>query len=167
MQRFPWFASLCVFIAAALLSGCGSSSKKDYPVTVPRFLLEASGDDVGINVRLPISGVVVRVSPKSMITEYDITRAQVVQSDLGPAVMFQLTSEATRDLYRISATNLGRRLLTTLNGEPVAVSNMDRPIGEGVIISYMEVAASELPRLVEDINKTCADLQKELAKKRK
>lgn len=166
MRRLS-FLSIC-FTLSLLLAGCGSTpSKKDYPVTVPRFLIEADSEEVGINVRLPLSGSVVRVSPKSMVTEYDVTNVQVVQSDLGAALMFQLTPDATRDLYRISATNQGKRIVTTLNGEALAASRMDRPLAEGVIVAYLEVPATELPELATNITRTCADLQKELAKKKK
>ncbi|MFH1498263.1 MAG: hypothetical protein ABII82_10605 [Verrucomicrobiota bacterium] len=167
MKRLSWFTAACAIALSVLFSGCGSTSEKDYPVSVPRFLIEADGDEVGINVRLPLSGVLVRVKPKSIITEYDITNAQVVQSDLGAAVMFQLTSQAARDLYRLSATNQGRRILTTVNGEALAASRMDTPIGEGVIVSYLEIPPELLPELVENINKTCRDLQKELDKQKK
>ncbi len=167
MQRISWFSCLCVLGLTFLLSGCASNSKKDYPATVARFLIEARGDDAGINIQLPVSGVVIRVSPKAMITEYDIVSAQLVQTDLGPCVMFQLTQEAGRALFRISATNQGSRLITTINGRALGARLMERPIGDALIISYLELPASGLPELVDNINKTAVDLQKELAKKKK
>lgn len=153
---------------AVLFAGCSSNpKKKDYPVTVARFMVETTGDEVGVPVRLPVSGSVVRISPRAMITEYDITYAELLESDLGPCVMFQLSQQAGRDLYRISATNQGNRLVTTVNGRPLAAYRMDRPMGEGMIISYLEVPAAEMAEMVKNINKTSADLQKELEKKKK
>lgn len=167
MQRFSQFIVLGIIASFMFfVAGCGTTSKKDYQVEVARFLVEARGDDSGVNIQLPISGSVVRVSPKAMITEYDVVSAQVVQSDLGVCVMFQLTQDAGRALFRISATNQGSRLVTTINGVPLAAQVMQRPIGDAVIISYLEIPPEELPELVKNINKTSADLQKELAKKR-
>jgi len=167
MQRIIRLVSFGIVGLSILLTGCSSTSKKNYPVTVARFLVEATGDDAGVNVQLPISQVTVRVSPKAMITEYDILSAQLVQSDLGPAVMFQLNQQAGRDLFRLSATNLGSRLVTTINGAAVGARRMDRPIGDSVIISFIELPPEDLPELVTNINKTSSDLQKELADRKK
>lgn len=166
MQRFSRLTLLVLLLAALFTAGCGSSSKKDYPVTVTRFLVEATGDEVGVNLRLPVSGVVVRAGPKAILTEYDIVSAQVVESDLGPAVMFQLTTQASRDMFRLTATNLGRRLVTTVNGLALGVTRLDRPLGDGVVISYLEVKPEALSELVENINKTSADMQKEVSKRK-
>lgn len=165
MQRFPRLVSLCLIGLCVLFTACSSSSKKDYPVTAPRFLIEARNEDAGVNLRLPVSGVVVRTSPKVMITEYDVVNATVVETDLGPCVMFRLTPQAGRDLFRLTAINVGSRLVTTINGIPLGVRLLERPIGDSVIITYLEVKPEALPEVVENINKTCADMQKEIAKK--
>lgn len=167
MQRIIRLVSFGIVGLSVFLTGCSSTAERDYPAAVVRFLVEATGDDAGVNVQLPISQVTVRVSPKAMITEYDIVSAQLVQSDLGPAVMFQLNQQAGRDLFRLSATNQGSRLVTTINGAAVGARRMDRPIGDSVIISFIEIPAEDLPELVTNINKTSTDLQKDLAKRKK
>jgi hypothetical protein len=148
-------------------TGCGSSGskKKDYETVAVRFLFEADQREAGALIRLPTSGTTVRVQPKSLFTEYDVTKVDVVNNEFGPALMFQFTSDASRDLFRQTLTAQGRRIVTTVNGQPVGAIRIDRPISQGVILTYVELPPEDLIKLASDITRTSEDARKEIQKK--
>jgi hypothetical protein len=85
--------------------------------------------------------------------------------DLGKCLLFQLTPSATRDFYRMSVTHQGRRLVLVVNDTTLGARRIDGPITNGVIFVFVELPDIELPGLVEDLKKSSAALQKELARK--
>jgi hypothetical protein len=148
--------------------GCMSSSKKkDYPVSVVRFLLESDSRESGILVRLPKSGVTIAVEPKSYFTEYDIEKCEVVDGELGKALAFAFTAPAGRDLYRISVPNRGKRIVTTLNGVPIGARRIDSAVSQNFWVTYVEVPETEVLELAKNITRTSVDLRAELEKKKK
>uniref|UniRef100_UPI0005BB6A1A hypothetical protein n=1 Tax=Geminisphaera colitermitum TaxID=1148786 RepID=UPI0005BB6A1A len=152
--------ALAALTATLLFSGCNSSSKtKNYPVIVTRFLIEARANEAGAPVTLPQSGLTFNVRTSPQFTEYDIVKVTQAKSDLGPFLVFQLTPQAARDLYRFSVTNQGLRLLLTLNGDAVGARLIDGAFADGTIMTYVEVDDDELPDLVKNINKTSTDIQ--------
>ncbi|MEN9841764.1 MAG: hypothetical protein RL376_1564 [Verrucomicrobiota bacterium] len=163
--RFSFWLGLIALSLGLVGCGSGSSKKKNYPVTVARFMLEASDREVGTLVRLPESGSSINVMPKTYFTEYDITKCEVVDNELGKGLFFQLTEQASRDLYRLTASNLGRRIITTVNGVAIGAVRFDRPIAQGFIITYVEVPAGELEAMAKNIALTSADARKEAEKK--
>ena len=72
----------------------------------------------------------------------------------------------TRDLYRVSASNQGRRFVLMINGEAVGARLIDGPLSGGVLFVFAEVPDDALPALVANLKKTSADLQRALAKKK-
>ena len=167
-MRFLRFTGLLGLMALGFFAagcGSGSSKKKDYPVTVARFLLEASDRDVGSQVRLPISGTTISILPKTYFTEYDVMKCEVVDNELGKCLYFQLTEQASRDLYRLTASNVGRRLVTTVNGTVIGAVRFDRPISQGFIITYVEAPGEDLLLMAKNISRTSEDARKEAAKK--
>ena len=149
------------------VTGCNSaSSKKDYDMTAARFFLEATEGDTFASAVLPISGVRVAINSKPIITEFDIVHVEVAQSDLGKFLMFQLTPEAARDLYRKTGENQGRRLLLAINGRAVGARQIDRPFDSGSIAIFAEIPEDQLPALVKNLNSMSIDIQKEIAKQK-
>lgn len=158
------------FLGLSLLAmgGCASHKTKNYPVTVVRFLLEASDSrDAGGVARLPISGVSISVEPKSYFTEYDIEGCEVVNNELGKALAFKLTSAAARDLFKMSVPNQGKRLVTMVNGRPIGARRIDGAFSQGYILTYVEVPEEELEAMAKNITRTSKDLREELEKKQK
>ncbi len=149
-------------------SGCASTrtKKKNYPVSVVRFLLEADQNTAGAVVRLPQSGVVIPVEAKAHFTEYDVEGVEVVDNELGKSLVFRLTPQAGRDLFRLSVPNQGRRIITTVNGMPIGARRIERPISQGVIVTYVEVPEAELAELARNITRTSRDMREELEKKK-
>ncbi|HEY1107189.1 MAG TPA: hypothetical protein VGE76_01110 [Opitutaceae bacterium] len=158
-------AWLLLFVGIAL-AGCASKNeKRDYTPSVARFLLEAGGGTAGMAVTLPQSGVVVPVTPKPVFNEGDIVGVELVQVELGKALMFQLNGSAARDLYRLTGSHQGRRLVLSLNDVALGARRIDGAIPDGVIFIFVEVPDEELPKLVENLKKTTIDVQKEIKRK--
>ncbi len=145
-------------------TGCNTHSKKNYVPEVVRFFLEAAPNDGFASATLPVSGVQIAINNKPVILEVDIVSVQLAKSDMGQFLFFQLTPEASRDLYRMTGNNQGHRLVLAINGKPVGARLIDRPFSTGSIATFAEIPDEMLPELVKNINATCADLQKEIAK---
>jgi hypothetical protein len=151
--------------ASVLVSGCATKAPRDYTPTLARFFLEAAGT-AGTPVVLPQSGVHMTVNPTPVLTEGDIVNAELVQVDLGKCLMFQLSPAATRDFYRLSVTHQGRRLVLAVNGSPIGARRIDGAIANGAVFVFVEMPDTELPKLVENLKKSSAALQREIARKK-
>ena len=158
--------SVLLLLGLSLVSsGCATSKKKDYPIALVRFMIESSGAETGGVVRLPRSGTTIVVAPKLHFSEFDIMNCSVVDNEFGKSLVFQLTSRARLDLFRFTASNQGLRIITTLNGVAIGAQRIDAPLGQGFIITYVEIDDSELEELAKNITRTSLDAQEELEKK--
>lgn len=148
-----------------LAAGCASSPPaKDYVPTVARFYLE-SGNDGGAPATLPRSGVALRLNPQPVVTEGDIVSVDLVQVDLGKCLLFHLTPSGVRDFYRLSVTHQGRRLALQVDGVVVGARRIDGAITDGMIFIFVELPDEALPKLVENLRRTSAELQREIKRK--
>jgi hypothetical protein len=165
-MKKPLLSVILVLTFAALFAaaGCNSSKKKDFVPTVARFYLEAKEGDAFASVTLPVSGVQVAVNNKPIVTEYDFTSVELAQSDLGRFMIFSLTGEAARDIYRTTGSNQGKRLVLFINDKPVGARMIDRAFNSGSIAVFAALPEEMLPELVKNLNGTSIDLQKKIAK---
>ncbi len=147
-----WFASLLI------LAGCRTPGR-DYMPVAARFFLEAASGQ-GSGVVLPQSGVQLTLSPKPVVTEFDLVDVQEVQVELGRCLMFRVTTAAARDLYRLTASNQGRRLVLLLNGVALGARRIDGPFEEGVILIFVEAPDRELAELARNLRATSAEVQR-------
>jgi len=151
----------------ALGSGCASWKKPPFqPGAYAWFLLEADADQEGFSLVLPVSGVAIRVAPKPVISEYDIVEAAVAEVDLGRCLALRLTGEAARDLYRMSVSEMGKRLVLLINGRALGARMLDGAIEGGVLFVFVEVPDAELHDLVLEINTFAASLHAHAAKRK-
>jgi len=152
-------------LAGIVFAGCSSAPPpKDYTPVVARFFLESASGD-GTPLTLPQSGVRVAVNPKPVIAEGDVINVELVQVDLGKCLLFQLSTSAVRDFYRMTVTHQGRRLVMVLDGEAVGARRIDGPITNGVLYVFVERPEAELPALVDNLKKSSVAIQRELARK--
>jgi hypothetical protein len=169
-MKHPIRFFLCIAFFGGLLitAGCNSKTdKKDFETVVARFLIEAEEGDAFATVTLPVSGVQIAVNNRPVVTEFDFTGVQLAKGDLGQFLVFMLTSDATRDVYRVTATNQGKRLVLFINGTAVGARMIDRPFNTGAITVYPAIPDKDLPELVKNLDATSADMQKKLAKAKK
>ncbi|AOS45215.1 hypothetical protein Verru16b_02293 [Lacunisphaera limnophila] len=123
-----------------------------------RLFLETRPGEAGITVRLPVSGVGITVAAKPVFVEYDVRDAEAARVDLGPCLWLQVTPAAARDLYRLSVSAVGRRLVLLLNDEPVGVHRIEQALADGRLLVFVERPDAELPALVERLKRTTADI---------
>lgn len=136
-----------------------------YVPLVARLFLESRPGEAGLPLRLPVSGVIVNVSAKPVLVEYDLRNAEAARVDLGPCLLLQVSPAAARDLYRLSVSAMGRRLVLVLNDEPVGVHRIEQALADGTILVFVERPDAELPGLVERLKRTTADIAVAAAKK--
>jgi hypothetical protein len=158
------FFTLMMLGTAFGFSGCHSKVPADYSPTHARLFLEST-DGRGPTKTLPKSGVVISIGTQAMITEGDIVNAEVAQVDLGRCLMLQLTPAATRDLYRLTGSNQGKRLVLTLNDVPVGARKIDAPFTEGTLFIFVEMTDAQLENLVRDLKRTSFEIQKDIQRK--
>ncbi len=151
--------AISLLLFALMLTGCQTTEKKDYTPTLARFFLEEA-DARTVSVSLPQSGVRVTIGPKPVFTEGDVVNVELMQVDLGKCLMFQFTPAAARDLYRVSGSNQGRRLVLFLNNVAVGARRMESPLSEGRVFVFVELEDSALSALVENLKKTSVALQR-------
>jgi len=151
----------------AIAGGCNTAPKKpDFEAVSARFFMESRSGEQGLPVKLPVSGVTLEVDPRPVMLEFDIARVQLIDGEFGPGLMFVLTAQAARDLYRISASSQGRRLVLALNGTPVAATPFTGPLGSGAIIVYPELEPAKMGELARDLDLTSSDVQARAAKQK-
>ena len=158
------FITAMMALTALSFSGCQSKGPTDFSPTHARLFLEST-DARGPTKTLPKSGVVISIGTKAMITEVDIVNAEVAQVDLGRCLMLQLTPAATRDLYRLTGSNQGKRLVLTLNDVPVGARKIDAPFTDGTLFIFVEMTDVQLESLVRDLKRTSFEIQKEIQRK--
>lgn len=168
MKSFVRYFALSVpLLALLLVFGCNTSTKKkDYDTMVARFLMEANENDAFATVTLPISGVQIAVNAKPVVTEFDFTGVSLAQADVGKFLVFSLTAEATRDVYRITGNNQGKRLVLFINDKPVGARRIDSAFNTGSIAIFAALPEADLPEIAKNLNSTSEDLQKKLAKEK-
>ena len=147
------------------LAGCATPAPTDYTPTLARFFLEDTGPAAVGTMTLPVSGAQIAVTSKPVFTEGDIVDAVIVQVELGRCLALRLTPAAARDLYRLTASNQGRRLVLTLNGEPLGARRIEAPLAEGMVLIFVEMPEDRLPVLVTNLRRTSEQLQRAIAKK--
>jgi hypothetical protein len=165
MTRGRILFQLIAGVVALGLAGCQSARPPDYQPLVARFYLENRPGEAGVPVQLPVSGVGLTISAKPVIVEYDLVNAEVAHVDLGACLMLQLTPAAARDLYRLSVTSLGRRLVLFLNDAPVGARRIEQAMPDGVILVFVETPDADLAPLVARLKRTSADIIVAAAKK--
>ena len=72
----------------------------------------------------------------------------------------------TRDFYRLSVTQQGRRIVLLLDEAGVGARRIDGPIANGAIFIFVERPEESLPALVENLKKSSAALQRAIARKK-
>lgn len=156
---------LIILIIAAGVGGCQSAAPvSNAGSTTPRFFMESAASS-STTVALPRSGVQIAINPKPVFTEADLVDVELVQVDLGKCLLFRLTSSAGRDLYRMSGTNQGRRLVLFLDGEAVGARRMDGALTGGALFIFVEVPDETLPVLVERLRVSVTTAQRALARR--
>lgn len=151
----------------AALAGCRTAEPpRDYEPVVARFYLEVPPQVAqGELITLPSSHVQIPVNPRIVFSEADVGNVELVHVDLGLCLMFEFTPDAARSLLRVTAANLGRRLVMTLNGRAFGTRLIDAPISDGRLFVFAELRDEELTATAVNLKKTAHEVQTALARK--
>ncbi|HEX2099578.1 MAG TPA: hypothetical protein VHF69_02885 [Candidatus Synoicihabitans sp.] len=156
---------LLVIIAVAIFtSGCSSAARRARPLS-PRFHLEVRPGQPAIVAELPQSETRIRIGARPVLTEYDFADVAVAEVELGRGLLFQFTPTASTALYRLTATNLGQRLVLYIGGRPVGARVIDTVLSDGALLVLIERPEPELDRLVSGIRQELAIVSRELARR--
>lgn len=158
MSRVPLL--FIMLIGVLLQTGCQTPPPKEAPYQplVARFYLETKTGEAGVAVTLPVSGVSIMVAPKPVLVEYDIVNAELVEVELGRCLMFQISGPAARDLYRLSVSSVGRRLVLALNDQFVGARPIAGAMSDGIVFIFVELDEAALPEAVERLKSTSRDV---------
>jgi hypothetical protein len=157
-------AAVILLLAVVALAGCSTTTPeaKDYTPTWARFFLESTDESAG-KLALPVSGVRIAVGARPVLAENDFMNVELTQVELGKCLAFRLTPAAARDLYRLTGSNQGRRLVLMINGEALGARRIDGALADGVLFVFAEVPDASLPSLVQNLNRSAVALQKKEA----
>ncbi len=164
MPGVVWMVALGVSIFC--LAGCGRQEE----VMLVRMYLEAPTEGVGermtFPVTLPRSGLSYAVYRQPVLLErmiVQVDRARVASGRV--ALRFVLDDEGRRELYRLSVSQRGRAIVTTINSVPVGVRVLDGTIEDGVFFTFVEVDGEELEALAVALQENAVKVR-EIAAKR-
>lgn len=155
-------------LAAVLaMVGCQSTPDKDYDPVIAQFFVEVPPQaPSAVSLQLPRSGVPIVVSSRPVFTEADVRNVELVKVDLGLCLLFEFTPDGSRALMRLSGSNLGRRLVVTLNGKPFGARLFDGPILDGRLLIFVELEDEELTETAVNLKRTALEIQTALAEGR-
>lgn len=162
MLRTPFLFTLSLCLLG-LSVGCKKDSDLE-ELRVPRLMIEARGVNygslAGTSLELPVSGTRIAVQGDPLINEFEIANVELVKVDMGMALLIQTTDKGARDLYRGSVSNMGGRVVLTVNNNPIGARRLDGAIEDGNLYTFVEVDDEELGQLVIDMKKTLIEIQK-------
>lgn len=147
--------------AAAFQNACTTADRtRDFEPVVAQFHLEVPAQAPNaVLVHLPRSGVDVPVGPRVVLAETDVSNVELVRVDLGLCLLFEFQGDAARALHRLTASNLGRRLVVSLNGRPLGVRIIDSAIADGRLFCFLEMPDDELTTTALNLKKTTEEIQ--------
>lgn len=158
--------ALPLFLALAAISiFAGCKKDKDLEnLSVPRLMIESRGVNYGAmsgnTLTLPVSGTMISIQEEALVHEFDILNVEMVKVDMGVALLVQVGGQGARNLYRGSVSNMGGRIVLTVNGNPIGARRIDGAIQDGNFYTFVEVDDEELDQLVLDIKETLVEIQK-------
>lgn len=161
-----WLAIGLAPLAGLLaLSACSTARNpvKDYDPALVRFFMEADRNNEYASIAvLPVSKVRIPINGRAIISEYDIVGAEVGELEYGKALVLKLTPLAARAFYRESTLNQGKRVVVSINGQPMGVRRLDRPVANEQVVFYLETKDENLAEIARNIKGTSFDIQKKL-----
>ncbi|MGB0408395.1 MAG: hypothetical protein ACPGIC_00230 [Opitutales bacterium] len=151
MKKLLAFAILSLMTSA----GCMKDDVDLSDLAVPRLMVEARGVDYGSltgkTVTLPVSGTKIALQKEPLVNEFDFVNAELVKVEMGLAVLLQLNDRGARSLYRGTVTNMGGRIVLTVNGNAIGARLVDGPIQDGNFYTFVEVDDDAVGQLVIDL----------------
>lgn len=162
MAKIYKYIPILLGACLALFTGCGSDETADN-LKVPRLMIEVRGVsyremNTGMIV-MPMSGTQIPLRQDPLVNEFEIVNVELVQVELGLALMVQLSEKGARELYRASVTHNGGRVVLLVNGNAIGARRLDGAISDGKYYTFVELPNEDLPELVLDLKESIAGIQ--------
>ena len=150
-------------VLALFFSGCNKDKIDEKNLKVPRLMVETRGVQYGALggnvVQLPVSGTRIALEKEPVVNEFDIVNVELVKVDMGLALLIQTNERGARALYRATVTNMGGRIVLTVNNNAIGARRVDAAIQDGKFYTFIEISDEEIGQLVLDIKATLRQLQ--------
>jgi hypothetical protein len=160
MQKFL----LILPLLALVLGGCKKDKLEADELMVPRLMVETRSVQYGALggsvVELPVSGTRIALQKEPLVSEFNIVNVELVKVEMGLALLIQTNEKGARSLYRGTVSNMGGRVVLTVNNNAIGARRIDGAIQNGNFYTFVEVDDEELGQLVLDIKETIKELQK-------
>ena len=154
---------LSLLLLIGLFTGCKTTSEVEN-MLIPRIMVESRGTQYGAlrgkAYKLPVSGTEIIADREPVITEKDILNVELVQVEMGLALLIEMNDAGARALYRASVTDRGSRLVFTTNDQAIGARRIDGVIIDGKLYTFVEVKDDEMGPLVLDIKASLAALRR-------
>ncbi len=162
MQKY--LALLLVPFFVLLLSSCKRDKLDAEGLRVPRLMVETRGVEYGgmsgLIAQMPVSGTRIPLRKEPLVNEFDIVNVELVEVEMGLALLIQANERGARALYRGTVTNMGGRVVLTVNNNAIGARRVDGAIQDGNFYTFVEISDDELEQLVLDMKQTIIQLQK-------
>ena len=157
-------SSLFLLLSSLIfLVGCKEEPLEN--LSVPRLMVEGRGVNYGALgadiLTLPVSGTSIQVQSEALVSEFDIINVEMVKVEMGIALLVQVSTKGARDLYRGSVSNMGGRIVLTVNGNPIGAWRIDGAIQDGNFYTFVEIDDEEVGQLVLDIKESLVEIQRQ------
>ncbi|MGZ0657412.1 hypothetical protein ACWPKO_02800 [Coraliomargarita sp. W4R53] len=160
-MRLNYLPLLLLFTSVGFFTACKEEPLEN--LTVPRLMVESRGVNYGgiggNTVTLPVSGTSIGIQGAPVVNEFDIMNVEMVKVDMGVALLVQVSGQGARDLYRASVSNMGGRIVLTVNGNAIGARRIDGAIEDGKFYTFVEIDDEELGQLVLDIKESLIQIQ--------
>jgi hypothetical protein len=144
-------------IASLLLAGCTNG---DMPEEIASIFVEAppsSGGTMSNEVRLPVSGLAIRVMTRPLVPAEEILGTQAVTSgdpDLRQDfLLIQLDRKSTIDVLHYTNEAVGKHLVLVINDTAVGIMPIDQQITDGYLMFHVEKKGLSNSEAVMDVSR--------------
>ena len=156
--------ALILSLFTLVFCGCKQDKLEPGEMKIPRLMVETRsvqyGGLGGEVVQLPVSESRIPLQKEPLVSEFDITNVELVKVEMGLALLIQTNEKGARALYRGTVSNMGGRIVLTVNGNAIGARRIDGAIQNGNFYTFVEVDDEEIGQLVLDMKETIQQLQK-------
>ncbi|HCJ12183.1 MAG: hypothetical protein A2Y14_05900 [Verrucomicrobia bacterium GWF2_51_19] len=133
------------FLACLFLLGCQHTAKT--PTQAYSFHMEASPffpKEWTHAFKTPESDVEYAVHTETLFDSNDIAAINPIHTENGAALLFSLPEGSQIKLLKLTAQNVGKKLLLIEKDKVVGFHFVEKPIGDGKLVVYMEVPDEQI-----------------------
>lgn len=143
---------LVLLIGAACLVSCRSTLTPSRAARPDVRLYVETTELGGALVALPESGVQLRLASPAVAFADEILSVQVVQAELGRALVVEVSDRVARELSRLAASPGRPRIVLFAQDHALAARRLDGPVVDRRVAFFAEVPDAELPALAANLN---------------